>query len=96
MCALIAYEKALTEFERYHEQWPPISWKVARRLRLFVITSTVTFRDVSLKLSALYLYAAVIFIVSEVLVIHLRGWSVIHNSYCGNNKSQGTQPCKRI
>ena len=47
MCALIAYEKALTEFERYHEKWPPISWKVARRLRLFVITSTVTFRDIS-------------------------------------------------
>ena len=33
----------------------------------------------------MWLYAAVIFIASEVLVIHVRGWSVIHNSYCGNN-----------
>ena len=75
MCALIAYEKALSF-------WPPISWKVAHRLRLFVM-STVTFHDISHTEG--FVSAAVIFIVSEVLVIHVRGWSVIHNSYCGNN-----------
>ena len=74
MCALIAYEEALSF-------WPPISWKVARRLRLFVM-STVTFHDISHTEG--FVSAAVIFIVSEVLVIHVRGWSVIHNTGATN------------
>lgn len=34
---------------------------------------------------------SVIFTLSEVLVIHVRGLIIIHNNYCGNNKGQSTQ-----